>query len=37
LADLVVLETDLSDVKPEELGTVQVDMTIREGEIVYQR
>jgi predicted amidohydrolase YtcJ len=37
LADLVVLETDLRDVKPEELSTVQVDMTIREGEIVYQR
>jgi len=37
LADLVVLETDLRQVKPEELGQVQVDLTIREGEIVYQR
>ncbi|HEX3721715.1 MAG TPA: amidohydrolase [Nitrolancea sp.] len=37
LADLVVLETDLRDVRPEELGSVNVDLTIIEGNIVYNR
>ncbi len=37
LADLVVLETDLRQVKPEELEHVEVDLTFSEGEIVYSR
>jgi predicted amidohydrolase YtcJ len=37
LADLVVLETDLRRVQPEELGRVAVDLTISEGKIAYAR
>ena len=37
LADLTVLETDLRAVEPEALGSVRVDFTVVEGEIVYQR
>ncbi len=37
LADLVVLETDLRTVAPEELEHVEVDLTIIEGDIVYSR
>jgi predicted amidohydrolase YtcJ len=37
LADLVVIETDLRQVKPEELGKVNVDLTISQGNIVYNR
>ena len=37
LADLTVLETDLRQVDPRELGKVSVDLTIREGDIVYSR
>lgn len=37
LADLVVLETDLRQVKPEELEHVEVDLTMSEGKIAYSR
>jgi predicted amidohydrolase YtcJ len=37
LADVVVLETDLRSVQPEELGRVRVDYTIVGGRIVYAR
>ena len=37
LADLVVLETDLRQVQPKELGRVNVDLTISEGNIAYSR
>ncbi len=37
LADLVVLETDLRQVKPEELGSVSVDLTISDGIVAYSR
>lgn len=37
LADLTVLETDLRAVEPAALGSVRVDLTIIDGEIVYQR
>jgi predicted amidohydrolase YtcJ len=37
LADVVVLETDLRNVDPENIGEVEADMTIAEGEIVYAR
>ncbi len=37
LADLVVLETDLGEVPEEELEHVEVDLTISEGHIVFER
>ncbi len=37
LADLAVLSRDLTKVKPEELKDVVVDMTIIDGEKVYER
>lgn len=37
LADLVVLETDLRQVKPQEIGSVAVDLTISDGNIAYSR
>jgi predicted amidohydrolase YtcJ len=37
LADLVVLEADLRQVDPDELGTVQVDLTMIDGRIAYER
>jgi predicted amidohydrolase YtcJ len=37
VGDVVVLETDLRGVKPEEMGTVKVDYTVMNGDVVYQR
>lgn len=37
LADLTVLETDLRRVEPEALGQVRVDLTVVDGEVVYDR
>jgi predicted amidohydrolase YtcJ len=37
VGDVVVLETDLRGVEPFEMGSVKVDMTVMNGEIVYQR
>lgn len=37
LGDLTILETDLRTVRPEELAQVKVDLTVMEGEIVYDR
>jgi predicted amidohydrolase YtcJ len=36
-ADLVVLSQNLFDVRPEQIGTIQVDLTMVDGKIVYQR
>ncbi|TDI48127.1 MAG: amidohydrolase [Acidobacteria bacterium] len=36
LADLVVLDSDLTRISPEEIGNAEVVMTIVGGEIVYQ-
>jgi hypothetical protein len=37
LADLVVLDRNLFETPPLEIHTAQVDMTVLEGEIVYER
>jgi predicted amidohydrolase YtcJ len=37
LGDVTVFETDLRSVAAEDIGAVQVDMTIAEGNIAYQR
>lgn len=37
LGDLAVLETDLRQVAPDELRQVRVDLTLTEGNIVYDR
>lgn len=37
LADIAVMETNLHDVTPDELGNVRCDMTIAGGEVVYER
>ncbi len=37
VGDVVVLETDLRGVEPPEMGSVKVDATVMNGEIVYQR
>lgn len=37
LADLVVLETDLRDVAPDELASVRVDYTVVGGRVVHER
>jgi predicted amidohydrolase YtcJ len=37
LGDVVVLETDLREVSPESMGEVRVDLTVMNGEVVYQR
>jgi predicted amidohydrolase YtcJ len=37
VGDVVVLETDLRGVQPEEMDSVQVDLTVMNGTIVYQR
>jgi predicted amidohydrolase YtcJ len=37
VGDVVVLETDLRGVQPEEIGSVQVDLTLMNGTVVYQR
>ena len=36
-ADLVVLAQDLFQVDPVEIPSVQVDMTLVEGQIVYRK
>ena len=36
-ADLVVLSEDIFAIPPEEIGQVRVDMTMIEGEIVFER
>ncbi|WP_317853701.1 amidohydrolase [Chakrabartyella piscis] len=36
-ADLVLLDSKFEDKTPEEIGDMQVDMTIFDGKIVYQR
>jgi predicted amidohydrolase YtcJ len=37
VGDVTVLETDLRGVQPDEMGSVKVDVTIMDGELVYQR
>jgi hypothetical protein len=37
LGDITVLETDLSTVDPLDLRNVRCDMTIADGEVVYER
>jgi predicted amidohydrolase YtcJ len=37
LGDATVFETDLSKVDPDEVGKVQVDMTVVDGRVVYTR
>lgn len=37
LADIAVMETDLSSVPPEDLGDIRCDMTIADGMVVYER
>jgi predicted amidohydrolase YtcJ len=37
VGDVVVLETDLRGVNPEEMGEVNVDLTVMNGEIVFDR
>ena len=37
LADLVVLEQNLFEVPPLEIHTVNTDMTIFDGQIIYER
>jgi predicted amidohydrolase YtcJ len=37
LGDVAVFETDLCAVDPDDLATVQVDYTIAEGRVVYER
>ncbi len=37
VADIVVLERDIFEIPPEEIGDVRVDLTIVDGRIVYRR
>ena len=37
LGDAVVFETDITEVDPNDVGAVQVDMTIADGRVVYER
>jgi predicted amidohydrolase YtcJ len=37
LGDVVILETDLRDVAPDEIASVRVDFTVAEGDVVYAR
>jgi predicted amidohydrolase YtcJ len=37
VGDITVLETDLRGVQPDEMGSVKVDVTVMDGELVYQR
>ena len=37
LADIAIMETDLSSVAPDDLGNIRCDMTIAGGEVVYER
>jgi predicted amidohydrolase YtcJ len=37
LGDVTVFETDLCSVAPTDIGTVQVDLTITEGNVAYER
>ena len=36
-ADFVVLEKDIYKIDPDEIKTTKVDMTVLDGEIVYER
>ena len=36
-ADLVVLSQNLFEVRPEQIGSIQVDLTMVDGKVVYQR
>jgi predicted amidohydrolase YtcJ len=37
LADLIVLEKDIYTIDPMEIADTKIDMTIFDGQIVYQR
>ena len=37
LGDAVVFETDITQVAPDDIGGVKVDMTIADGRVVYER
>lgn len=37
LGDVAIFETNLTEVKPEEMASVRVDLTVTDGRIVYQR
>jgi predicted amidohydrolase YtcJ len=37
LADVAIMETDLHEVAPDDLGNVRCDMTIADGTVVYER
>ena len=37
LGDAVVFETDITRVDPNDVGAVQVDMTVADGRVVYER
>lgn len=37
LGDVAIMETNLREIKPEELSLVQCDMTIADGKVVYER
>jgi predicted amidohydrolase YtcJ len=37
LADLAVLDADLNDIEPEALRNVRVDLTMIDGQVVYER
>lgn len=37
LADVAIMETNLRDVAPEDLGSVRCDLTIAGGKVVYER
>ena len=36
-ADFVVIEKDIYEIDPDEIKTTKVDMTVLDGEIVYER
>ncbi|MFW6075212.1 MAG: amidohydrolase family protein, partial [Chloroflexota bacterium] len=37
VGDVVVFNTDISEVEPHEVGQVEVDMTVTDGHIVYRK
>jgi predicted amidohydrolase YtcJ len=37
VGDVTIFETDLESVAPEEIGQVQIDATILDGQVVYER
>jgi predicted amidohydrolase YtcJ len=37
VGDVTIFETDLESVAPEEVGQVQIDATILDGQVVYER